>query len=180
MQPRLSRPALALVAALLAAAPAHAERTVRIDWSDLIPQEAAAVDPIDEMQQRLGLAEEAPRQSTPRGVVQHGEIGPVAGGAEVVDTYDGKTVELSGFVIPLDYTAEGVTSFMLVPFVGACIHVPPPPPNQLVFVTTTRPFEVAGLFEPYTVTGAFGTATTQTELAEVGYFMKADTVRPYE
>jgi len=170
--------ASALLVALLLGSPAiAAERTV-IEWDDLIPA-VAAPNPIDEMESRLGLTEADRRISTPRGVVAHGELGAFSGGADVVTDYNGKTVSLSGYVIPLDYTADGVESFMLVPFVGACIHVPPPPPNQLVFVTTKTPFMVDGLFQPFTVTGEFGTATTTTDLAQVGYFMKAEKVVPY-
>ncbi|CAN0590062.1 unnamed protein product, partial [Ectocarpus sp. 12 AP-2014] len=65
------------------------------------------------------------------------------------------------------------------PYVGACIHVPPPPPNQLVLVTTDRPYENDGLFEPVVVTGMFGTAHTSTQLAEIGYALSADRIEPY-
>jgi hypothetical protein len=49
---------------------------------------------------------------------------------------DGKTVKIPGYIVPLDHIGFGVVEFMLVPFIGACIHVPPPPPNQLIYVTT--------------------------------------------
>ena len=180
MRSKTIRP-LILASALLLAAPLAvpaAAEPIEIEWGDLIPR--AAPNPIEEMQSRLGLTEEDGSLSTPRGVIQHGQLGTVAGGADVVTDYNGETVTLSGYVIPLDYTANGIESFMLVPFVGACIHVPPPPPNQLVFVITETPFMVRGLFEPFTVTGEFGTATTTTDLAQVGYFMKADEVAPYQ
>jgi len=63
-----------------------------------------------------------------------------------------------------------------VPFVGACVHVPPPPANQLVFVTTEKPFESTGLFEAVQVTGMFGTASTKTQMADVGYALSADQI----
>jgi hypothetical protein len=97
----------------------------------------------------------------------------------VVTDYNGKTVRLAGFVIPLDYEGTGITAFMLVPYIGACIHVPPPPANQLVFVTTEEPYEDGGLYEPVTVTGMFGTASTKTQLADVGYALSADKIEPY-
>lgn len=88
-------------------------------------------------------------------------------------------MRLSGFIIPLDYDGAGVTAFMLAPYVGACIHVPPPPANQLVLVTTEPPHESDGLYAAVTVTGMFGTASTSTQLAEVGYALSADRVAPY-
>ena len=68
---------------------------------------------------------------------------------------------------------------MLVPYVGACIHVPPPPANQLVLVTTETPYEVDGLFSAVTVTGMFGTASTSTQLADIGYALSAEDIRAF-
>jgi len=47
---------------------------------------------------------------------------------------DGKTVSIGGYMLPLEYSGTKVTEFLLVPYLGACIHVPPPPPNQIVHV----------------------------------------------
>ncbi len=69
------------------------------------------------------------------------------------DKLDGKIVKIPGYIVPLDYSGTGVTEFMLVPYVGACIHVPPPPPNQLVYVTTDKPWDTMTLWEPVWVTG---------------------------
>lgn len=48
---------------------------------------------------------------------------------------DGQPVKIPGFMVPLDDSAASVSEFLLVPYAGACIHVPPPPPNQIVHVT---------------------------------------------
>jgi len=167
MMTRRAAMALAVSAALVAhvPVPAVASEPIRIGWRDLIPQDGASA--LDEAAIRFG-------------VVEHGEITEIPEGSDVVTDYNRKLVELAGFVIPLEYSGTGVTAFMLVPFVGACIHVPPPPPNQLVFVTAEEPFEVDGLFEPVSVTGEFNTMTVETELAEVGYTMDARSVEPYE
>ncbi len=70
---------------------------------------------------------------------------PGAGGTPAVVTdLDGKHVRIGGYVVPLDFEATTVKEFLLVPFVGACIHVPPPPPNQIVYVKTAKGFDVAG------------------------------------
>ena len=42
-----------------------------------------------------------------------------------------KEVKIPGYVLPLDMYGRGVNTFLLVPYIGACIHVPPPAPNQL-------------------------------------------------
>ncbi len=67
---------------------------------------------------------------------------------------EGQSVELSGYALPLTWNShQQVTEFLLVPFVGACIHVPPPPPNQIVYVEPPTPVDPPGLFAPVSVTG---------------------------
>ena len=39
-----------------------------------------------------------------------------------------------GYMVPLEDNLEEVTEFLLVPYPGACIHVPPPPASQIVHV----------------------------------------------
>lgn len=93
---------------------------------------------------------------------------------------DGEAVRLPGYIIPFDMGSEGVTSFMLVPYVGACIHTPPPPPNQLVFVTTKTPWSGESLWDPVWVSGRLSAKPLSTELGEVGYQLAADEIEVYE
>ena len=48
----------------------------------------------------------------------------------VVKDLHGKQVRLPGYILPLEMSGLKVTEFLLVPYVGACIHVPPPPPKS--------------------------------------------------
>ena len=93
---------------------------------------------------------------------------------------DARRVKLPGFVVPVETDAEETTGFLLVPYYGACIHVPPPPANQLVLVTTPEPYPFNGLYDPVNVTGMFGVAATGTALAEIGYALSAEKIVPYE
>jgi hypothetical protein len=93
--------------------------------------------------------------------------------------WNGQIVRIPGFIVPIDYKGTGVTAFILVPYVGACVHVPPPPANQLVFVTTQTPYESDGLFEPVNVIGMFGVSSLTTHLADIGYALSADEIVPY-
>lgn len=93
---------------------------------------------------------------------------------------DGVSVKLPGYIIPLDTGAEGVTSFVLVPYVGACIHVPPPPPNQLVFVTTATPWPSDSLWDAIWVYGRLSARLQSTEIAETGYQIAAENIEIYE
>ena len=66
---------------------------------------------------------------------------------------DGAYIKMPGYIIPIDQSIDGVTSFVLVPYVGACLHTPPPPANQLVFVTTNKPWPSDNLWNAVWVTG---------------------------
>lgn len=85
--------------------------------------------------------------------------------------YNGMLVRLPGYLVPLQFEGTGGTEFLLVPFVGACIHVPPPPPNQLVYATSDTPHEMKGLFEPVYAVGILNTVLAETELADTSYIM---------
>jgi hypothetical protein len=94
----------------------------------------------------------------------------------VVADLDGKRVRIGGYVVPLDFESTTVKEFLLVPFVGACIHVPPPPANQIIYVKSDKGFEIGAAFDPVTVTGTMKTETAFTGLADAGYSIDAESV----
>lgn len=94
----------------------------------------------------------------------------------VVTELNGKRVEIGGYIVPLDFEATTVKEFLLVPFVGACIHVPPPPANQIVYVKAENGIDINGTFEPVTVVGTLKTEPAFTGLADTGYTMEAQSV----
>jgi hypothetical protein len=96
--------------------------------------------------------------------------------APVVESLDGKRVHIGGYVVPLTFEATRVKEFLLVPFVGACIHVPPPPANQIIYVKVEQGFDVKETFDPVWVTGTLKVTTTFTGLAETGYTLDAEKV----
>jgi len=73
----------------------------------------------------------------------------------VVEDLNGASVRMPGYLLPLEFSERSITEFLLVPWVGACIHTPPPPPNQIVHVVLdkTNAFESRSIFEPVWVTG---------------------------
>jgi hypothetical protein len=143
---------------------AWAEAYIDLDWKDLVPEGQATIPPA---LQGLIEHDQAPLSSQQ----------PASSGVRT--DWNGQIVRLPGFVVPIDYSGTGVTAFMLVPFVGACVHVPPPPANQLVFVTTQDPYESSGLFEPVNVIGMFGVSSMSTQLADIAYALSADRIEPY-
>jgi hypothetical protein len=92
---------------------------------------------------------------------------------------DGAYIKMPGYIIPIDQSTDGVTSFVLVPYVGACLHTPPPPANQLVFVTTNKPWPSDNLWDAVWVTGQMQHELQSTEVAETGYLLKAEEMGTY-
>lgn len=65
----------------------------------------------------------------------------------------GKEVTIKGFMMPLDYEAKEIVEFLFMPYVPACMHVPPPPPNQLVLVKMKKGTKIKPSFYPIELTG---------------------------
>lgn len=109
-------------------------------------------------------------------------------GSVLVDGLDGRPIRMPGYLLPLEFSPNGQNDFLLVPYLGACIHVPPPPPNQIVFVKTVKPFVVKELYTPVWVTGRMSTTSSTRALffvdgtadIDVGYALRVDDIQPYE
>jgi hypothetical protein len=101
--------------------------------------------------------------------------------APVVEELDGKAVRLPGFVVPLETDAEEIAEFLLVPYFGACIHVPPPPANQTVYVVTAEGAAYRGeLFDTVWVEGRMRVEPVNNELGDAGYKIEEARVSLYE
>ena len=143
---------------------AQAEAYIDLDWKDLVPEGQKTLPPILQ-----GMLD---HDQPPMSNLQPESVG-------VRNDWNGQVVRLPGFIVPIDFSGTGVTAFILVPFVGACVHVPPPPANQLVFVTTDTPYENSGLYEAVNVIGMFGVSSLSTELADIAYALSADKIEPF-
>ena len=102
---------------------------------------------------------------------------------------EGQQVRIPGYLLPLEFDGDKVSEFFLVPYVGACIHTPPPPPNQIVHVVANTPFTTdGGLYTPVWVDGTLRAEKANADLSYVdgaaqvpsSYAIKADSVVPYE
>lgn len=96
------------------------------------------------------------------------------------ESLDGSYIKMPGFIIPFDIGVKGVTEFMLVPYMGACIHMPPPPANQLVMVNAKTPWPSDDLWNPVWVIGMMRMQLQTTDLGQTGYAIVADQMEVYE
>jgi hypothetical protein len=100
--------------------------------------------------------------------------------APVIQSLNDKLVKIPGFVVPLEGDNETSSEFLLVPYFGACIHVPPPPANQIVYVQFATAVPIDDLYDAVWVTGTLTTTGWKGDLATVGYSLSGISVSPYE
>jgi len=103
------------------------------------------------------------------------------GSFDVDPSLDGVRVQLPGFVVPLERSADGLLSeFFLVPYFGACIHVPPPPPNQIVYVRMRTGAGLKSIEDAMWVTGTLHTRSKKSPLGSAAYTLDGDSLEPYQ
>jgi uncharacterized protein len=141
---------------------------LQVDWDELLPP---------------GSSEQAETLPPP---AQHNYLGESAPAAKQTGSFavnpdlHGLTLRIPGFIVPLDFDSAGrVVEFFLVPYYGACIHVPPPPPNQIVYVTAAKPFLVKDGTDAYWITGQMRVERKRAAMASASYAMIATKVEMY-
>ncbi len=93
---------------------------------------------------------------------------------------DGKSVKIPGFVVPLDDDDTGLTEFLLVPSPQACIHVPPPPPNQMIMIRMKSGTAPQRSWGPVWVKGQINIATMDSQYGKIAFMMRGDSAEPYK
>lgn len=142
----------------------HADDTLTLEWIDLIPE--------NERNQFDSYGMPAIDHSGD--VMEQPKIGSVR------QELNGSKVKIPGFVIPLEGDANTVTEFLLVPYFGACIHVPPPPPNQIIYVEFPKGAPIQQLWDVIYVIGDLKTETISHELAETAYVIEGTEIAEYD
>lgn len=162
----------ALVASLSLSSAFAADEARRVNWEDLVPD--------------MGLGVPKTLDLDGDGTVTDYEMSKAPSGQsdmdETVPELNGKLVKIPAFVVPLDGDMEALTELLLVPYFGACIHVPPPPPNQIIHIKPEGEGVKIGdldLYDPVFAIGVLRTDGVDHELAEIGYSMDIKKLEPY-
>ncbi len=167
-----------LAVTLVLSATALADDARELTWEELIPEGAAPQQPAVQAphsNNELFESDDYKEDSFEDlfSVPQH----PMG----VVDELDGVLVKLPGFVVPLELDGEGkVKEFLLVPYFGACIHYPPPPPNQMVYISADEPFDIEMTWAPIWAIGELKTDRQNSEFGAAEYSMAAQTIEEYQ
>ncbi|MCG3758055.1 DUF3299 domain-containing protein [Vibrio cincinnatiensis] len=141
------------------------DEVLKLDWIDLIPEnERHLLD-------QLGMPMVDHTTSLPAKQTQVGSVR---------SELNGSKVKIPGFVIPLEGDENNVTEFLLVPYFGACIHVPPPPPNQIIYVKFPQGAPIQQLWDVVYVIGTLKTEIVSVDLAETGYLIEGEALADYD
>lgn len=101
-------------------------------------------------------------------------------GERVRTDLDNKTVRIPGFIVPVDFEdRQVVTRFLFVPFFGACIHEPAPPPNQTIYAEFEPGYMLESLWEPVWIEGTLFTSKVVEDLATASYTLRTDKIEPF-
>lgn len=156
---------IATLCLLLALPVLAADKSPReLDWLEMMPE--------DEVE----ALNEAP-------VVDHGGMFKMeqTGSARTIPELDGQHVRIAGYIVPLEVDGENLMSeFFLVPYFGACIHVPPPPPNQIILAKLAKPIPVTEIYDAYWIEGTLKVEMSQNEIAAAAYLLEAEKVTLWE
>ncbi|OZY58702.1 hypothetical protein CJF39_14945 [Pseudomonas lundensis] len=162
---------------LLGASLVHAADLPETDWLELMPKSDQLA--LEQMPEIDHDSPEAQGTFTDKGGLKQSEGLPaVMYSTKTVASMNGKTIRLGGYPVPLESDAKGrSTLFFLVPYPGACIHVPPPPPNQLVLVRYPKGLKLDDIYTPLWVTGTLKVEKVTNDLADAAYVLDAGQVR---
>ena len=139
---------------------AHATDYKEINWDDLIPEAELEI-----MKQLSSLLTNPHQPLDPNAdirddinsamdQIEDPDIQGVMNSINVRPELNNQVVSIPGFIVPVETNDENaITEFFLVPYFGACIHVPPPPPNQIIYVRYNKGLQVEGIWMPFEIKG---------------------------
>ena len=150
-----------------------ARGVTEIGWEDLMPEGE------EERLQKMYAAQMATLYSIAEG--SSADTAVQIGSFNTVDTYDEQKIRIPGYTVPFSYDAKAeISEFLLVPYFGACIHAPPPPPNQTIFVHTDKPILLKDLPQAVWVEGTMHAKKQESDLADAAYVIDLTQVEKYE
>ena len=156
-----------------------------IEWPDLIPSEILEI--LLNPPSYLSEIEDGSVEDQISSQIRNSEINnsedayqQALVSTEVNAALDGAAVRIPGFIVPLEFDdQQTVTQFFLVPYFGACLHMPPPPPNQIILVNSPEGVKLSALYDPFWIEGTLSTTTQENDMATSAYSMKMLGLEPY-
>lgn len=157
----------------------------QINWIELMPKSdlEALLDPPEYLNE-IADGSELDTIDSLKGMAKNGKIDrfqQALTSTQVIESMNAKKVRLPGFIVPLENNEQQkVTEFFIVPYFGACLHMPPPPPNQMIFVSYADGIELPNLYDPFWFEGVLNIQLNENELGTSAYGMRLDRAYLYE
>lgn len=158
----------------LPAAKGAAKGFREIQWDDLMPK---GWDPMAAFK---GVDLNRLQDSDPKAAELLAKVRIEWDKAPVEPAINGQRVKIPGFVVPLERKGDEVIEFLLVPYFGACVHVPPPPSNQVIHVVPNKPVKGMRTMETFWISGTLTLQGGDSGMGVYAYRMNAERVEPYE
>ena len=166
-----------------------------ITWEDLMPEgedellETLYVEFYQEFERNLvrnstPLSQATTQETDVSSLISEGSAADTMeqiGTFNVVKDFDGKRIRVPGYVVPFDFNADAEhKEFLLVPYFGACLHTPPPPPNQIIFVRSDVAAKIENIEDPVWLEGTLSTGEFLNDLGNSAYELTLTKLEPYE
>lgn len=146
----------------------------RIGWEDLMPEGE------NERLAQMYQAQMAMLFSSPIAEGSAGDVGIQIGTFNTVKELNGKKIMIPGYTVPFEFGPDAqIKEFLLVPQFGQCLHNPPPPPNQTIFVMADKPIKMKDLAQAVWIEGTIYTQIQESELADAAYTIKLERITEY-
>ncbi|NHC06210.1 hypothetical protein DFR40_1425 [Azonexus fungiphilus] len=157
----------------LPAAKAGTKGFREIQWDDLMPK---GWDPMAAFK---GVNLNRLQDSDPKAAELLAKVRVEWDKAPVEPALNGQRVRIPGFVVPLERKGDEVSEFLLVPYFGACVHVPPPPSNQVIHVVPAKPVKGMQTMETFWISGTLNLQGGDSGMGVYAYRLAAERVEPY-
>lgn len=141
-------------------------------WEELVPKDW---DPLKQFRDKNTASI---REGSARELALMREMRDIWDNAPTRSELNGVKLKLPGFVVPLEQSRGEIKEFLLVPYFGACIHSPPPPANQIVYVVLSTPKPLRTM-DTVWVSGTMNTTRQDSPWGMSGYSMDGSAVEPY-
>lgn len=151
---------------------------MQADWLDLLPEDDlnALLNPpsyLDEIAD--GSAEDIISNTLKNEITDRGDdrYQQALISTNVKAIVNNAPIKIPAFIVPLEFDDDqSVTQFFMVPFFGACLHLPPPPPNQTIFVHYPQGLKLESLYDAYWISGIVKTSLVENDTATAAYSME--------
>ena len=151
---------------------------IELEWGDLVPEDF--VPPENPLMTMTNEEIDKLMDGSDESNAELARLEAAFNYAPINPKLDGMRIKLPAYVTPLEYDGQSkAKEFLLVPYVGACMHSPPPPSNQIVHALAGEVIDIPQIYDPVWAFGTIHAEAITSSLAESGYKLDLEKIIPY-